>query len=61
MASRGSTWQHVASVLMKRRRRVIVPDMRGHGRSDRAARYPLETFGADTIDLLDRLNLRADA
>ncbi len=57
MASRGSTWDRVAGVLTNRGRRVIVPDMRGHGRSGRAARYPLEAFGDDMFALLDRLRV----
>jgi esterase len=57
MASRGSTWDRVAQALIGRGCRVIVPDLRGHGRSGRAARYPLETFAGDAIRLLDWLGL----
>lgn len=37
--------------------RVIAPDQRGHGDSDRAADYPREGFVADAVALLDRLGV----
>jgi esterase len=57
MASRGDTWDRIATILIGKGRLVVVPDMRGHGRSGRAPRYPLETFGTDAIRLLDQLQL----
>ena len=36
---------------------VVIPDLRGHGASDRAGEYGVERFAADTWQLLDRLKL----
>ncbi|WOI61177.1 alpha/beta fold hydrolase [Streptomyces fradiae] len=37
--------------------RVLAPDQRGHGRSDRAADHSREGYVADAAELLDRLGL----
>jgi pimeloyl-ACP methyl ester carboxylesterase len=55
MASRGTTWRRLAAGLPDRR--VIMPDLRGHGRSSRAADYPLAGFRDDIVGLLDELGL----
>ncbi|MEV6610021.1 alpha/beta fold hydrolase [Kutzneria sp. NPDC051319] len=56
MASSGRTWRRLAAGLGDRR--VIVPDLRGHGRSSRAADYTLAGFRDDIVGLLDELGLR---
>jgi pimeloyl-ACP methyl ester carboxylesterase len=55
MASRGGTWRRLAAALNDRR--VIMPDLRGHGRSSRTADYPLAGFRDDIVGLLDELGL----
>jgi pimeloyl-ACP methyl ester carboxylesterase len=35
--------------------RVIVPDQRGHGGSDRPARYDINSFAVDAVQLMDAL------
>ena len=57
-ASQSSSWAEVAGALARRGFRVIVPDLRGHGRSAWADTYALEDFERDLIDLLDALKLR---
>jgi len=37
--------------------RVIVPDQRGHGDSDRPARYSIDEFALDAVELLDGLQV----
>src|SRR5688572_21587059 len=37
--------------------RVIVPDQRGHGDSDRPARYSMDEFALDALELLDALKV----
>jgi len=49
-------WEYQVPVF-ERRFHVIVPDLRGHGASDRAGEYSVERFAADTWQLLDRLKL----
>ncbi|MBB5889761.1 alpha/beta fold hydrolase [Kutzneria kofuensis] len=55
MASSGGTWRRLAACLPDRR--VILPDLRGHGRSSRAADYTLAGFRDDMVGLLDELGL----
>ena len=57
LASTSATWDHVAKALADAGRRVIAPDLRGHGGSSRAGAYGLDEFGADVIGLLDHLEL----
>lgn len=52
----GSDWDAVAEEFGSRRR-VYVPDMRGHGRSERAERYSFELMRDDVLGLLDALAL----
>jgi len=37
--------------------RVIVPDQRGHGRSDRATHYSMDAMAGDVIELMDALDV----
>ncbi|MFI9386394.1 alpha/beta fold hydrolase [Kutzneria sp. NPDC052558] len=55
MAGDGGTWRRLAAALAGRR--VIIPDLRGHGRSSRAAGYSLPGFRDDIVGLLDELGL----
>ena len=57
MAGRSDTWDGVAGALIAAGRKVIALDLRGHGRSARAASYPLSDFSADVTTLLDQLEL----
>jgi pimeloyl-ACP methyl ester carboxylesterase len=52
----GRTWARLAQALAPRWR-VIAPDQRGHGDSDRAASYTREDYMADAIALLDQLRI----
>lgn len=44
---------------LSRHYQVIVPDLRGHGASDRAGDYSVPQFARDTWQLVDHLRLRA--
>ncbi|MFZ0872713.1 MAG: alpha/beta fold hydrolase [Rhodanobacter sp.] len=57
MAGTSDTWDGVARALIAGGHRVIALDLRGHGRSARAASYPLPDFSTDVITLLDHLAL----
>ncbi|MGB6182963.1 MAG: alpha/beta hydrolase [Rhodococcus sp. (in: high G+C Gram-positive bacteria)] len=57
MGGDGHTWDALARTLIRRGRRVVVLDLRGHGRSGRATRYLFEDFGLDIEALLDHLKL----
>ncbi|MEU6750627.1 alpha/beta hydrolase [Spirillospora sp. NPDC046719] len=52
----GETWERLARALAPQWR-VIAPDQRGHGDSDRAATYTREDYVADAIALLDHLGI----
>ena len=52
----GRCWDAVARAL-GRAYRVIAPDQRGHGRSDKAGPYGWQVFGDDLAALIDRLDL----
>jgi esterase len=56
-ASQSDTWRPTARALAARGFRVIAPDLRGHGRSQRTATYALMDFEQDLIALLDTLAL----
>jgi len=51
MADHG-TWHAVAADMVSRGYRVLAPDLRGHGRSERAASYLPEDFAADLVETL---------
>ncbi|WP_328812704.1 alpha/beta fold hydrolase [Rhodococcus sp. NBC_00297] len=57
MGGDGHTWDAFARTLVRRGRRVVVPDLRGHGRSGRARSYLFGEFGDDLEALLDHLSL----
>ncbi|MFI5777262.1 alpha/beta fold hydrolase [Nocardia sp. NPDC051570] len=57
MGGDGHTWDHFARRLIRRGRRVIIPDLRGHGRSAHTASYRFDEFGADVLRLCERLEL----
>ncbi len=57
MGGEGHTWDRFATALIRAGRRVIVPDLRGHGRSAHTDSYRFEEFGADLLRLCDRLDL----
>ncbi|MEV7097270.1 alpha/beta hydrolase [Amycolatopsis sp. NPDC051045] len=52
----GQTWAQLALALAPQWR-VIAPDQRGHGDSDRAVSYTREDYVADAIALLDHLGI----
>lgn len=57
LGSSGRDWELVAPRLA-RARRVVVPDVRGHGRSDKpAGRYSVPLFARDVAALVDELGL----
>lgn len=56
-ASQSGSWQATAEALARQGFRVIAPDLRGHGRSQRTATYALMDFEQDLIALLDALAL----
>ncbi|MFI5916181.1 alpha/beta fold hydrolase [Dactylosporangium sp. NPDC051541] len=51
------TWD--AFTRQVRGRRVIAPDLRGHGESPRCEQYPLRGYADDVIELLGELGLEA--
>ncbi|WP_405489424.1 alpha/beta fold hydrolase [Nocardia sp. NBC_00511] len=57
MGGDGHTWDRFAAQLVRRGRRVIIPDLRGHGRSAHPASYRFSEFGADILALCERLDL----
>ncbi|APB01436.1 alpha/beta fold hydrolase [Nocardia seriolae] len=57
MGGDGHTWDRFAAQLVRRGRRVIIPDLRGHGRSAHAASYRFPEFGADLLRLCERIGL----
>ncbi|MFI6870064.1 alpha/beta fold hydrolase [Nocardia sp. NPDC050406] len=59
MGGDGHTWDRFARQLTQRGRRVIIPDLRGHGRSAHTASYLFPEFGADVLRLCERLELGA--
>lgn len=59
MGGDGHTWDRFARVLVQSGRRVIMPDLRGHGRSSHTDSYRFDDFGADLLRLCDELELPA--
>jgi pimeloyl-ACP methyl ester carboxylesterase len=57
MGGDGHTWDRFAHDLVRLGRRVIVPDLRGHGRSAHNESYRFDEFGADILQLCDHLGL----
>ncbi|MGX1806444.1 alpha/beta fold hydrolase [Nocardia sp. NPDC055321] len=57
MGGDGHTWDRFAGRLGKLGRRVIIPDLRGHGRSAHAGSYLFPEFGADVLRLCERLGV----
>ena len=53
----GWSWDGFGPRLAATSRRVIVPELRGHGRSDRTGPYTFEVFADDLIFLLDSLEI----
>lgn len=56
-SSSAATWNALTAALVAAGRRVIAPDLRGHGGSSRTASYPLSGFRDDVLGLLDALSL----
>ncbi len=50
-----SSWREITGQLAANRRSVIAVDLRGHGRSQHAARYALDDFAEDLGAVLDAL------
>lgn len=48
------TWWRIGSALAERGFLVVAPDLRGHGRSPRAASYRIEDFATDLAEELPR-------
>lgn len=57
MGGDGRTWDRFARTLRDAGRRVIVADLRGHGRSAHTSSYRFAEFGADLLGLCDHLRL----
>ncbi|MFY0570368.1 alpha/beta fold hydrolase [Archangium lansingense] len=58
LGSSGQDWELVAPRLAAAGYRVIIPDVRGHGRSDKpAGSYGVPLFARDIRDLCERLGL----
>lgn len=57
MGGDGHTWQRFARALVRTGRRVVVPDLRGHGRSSHTSSYLFAEFGADVLRLCEYLAL----
>lgn len=57
LGNTGRSWDRLVSALVPQGHRVIVPDLRGHGRSPRAGDYTFESMYRDVMSLLDRQNL----
>ncbi|WP_442799883.1 alpha/beta fold hydrolase [Nocardia sp. NBC_01730] len=57
MGGDGHTWDRFARVLVRSGRRVVIPDLRGHGRSSHTDSYRFDDFGTDLLRLCDRLEL----
>ncbi|WP_425577731.1 alpha/beta fold hydrolase [Nocardia callitridis] len=57
MGGAGNTWNRFARKLVRSGRRVIIPDLRGHGSSSHPESYRFDEFGADVLALCDHLEL----
>ena len=57
LASNSATWSKLTRVLVATGRRVITPDLRGHGRSAWTGDYRLDSVQRDVIGVLDALDI----
>ncbi|MGW6377174.1 alpha/beta fold hydrolase [Rhodococcus sp. NPDC055112] len=57
MGGDSRTWDRFAKSLVRRGRRVIAVDLRGHGRSAHAPSYLFADFGSDLAHVSDHLRL----
>jgi esterase len=57
MGGDGHTWDHFARILIQNDRRVVIPDLRGHGRSAHTTSYLFDEFGDDVARLCESLEL----
>ncbi len=55
--SAGWSWEGFAPLLAGAGRRVIVPELRGHGHSDKTGPFTFEVFAGDLIFLLGSLDI----
>ncbi|MET7768587.1 alpha/beta hydrolase [Nocardia sp. NPDC005366] len=55
MGGDGHTWKRFARTLIESGRRVIIPDLRGHGRSSHSDSYLFADFGTDVLRLIEGL------
>lgn len=56
--SSGRSWDVFAARLVGEGHRVVIVDLRGHGRSSKAATYRFTDFAEDLIAVLDELDLQ---
>ncbi|MGV6853364.1 MAG: alpha/beta fold hydrolase [bacterium] len=53
----GASWAKVADTLVSKGWRVIIPDLRGHGRSEHSSNdYTLESFNNDLLTLIKNMD-----
>ncbi|MFJ9719184.1 alpha/beta fold hydrolase [Streptomyces sp. NPDC101213] len=57
LGNTGRSWDRLVCALLPRGHRLVVPDLRGHGRSPRADAYTFELMYRDVLSLLDRHRL----
>lgn len=57
LASSSATWSRLTRALVASGRRVITPDLRGHGRSAWTGDYRLDSVQRDVIGVLDALDV----
>ncbi len=57
IGSDSTTWNKVAEYLVKNNYKVIAPDLGGHGNSERASRYDIQSW---VNDILDSVNDKID-
>jgi pimeloyl-ACP methyl ester carboxylesterase len=58
MFGAGDDWRHVFDLdALGRAHRLVIPDLRGHGRTPPAASFSIGECAADVLELMDRLGL----
>lgn len=57
LVANSSWWDHVAPLLDDGRREVVAMDLSGHGESDHADDYGLESWSAEVLFVIDALDL----